>query len=131
MGKLVSLILILVIVDILFLLTGQLAIDSPSSLIIAAIQDPSALTGLNWWVIIINQISILALTSTVVVGLVTRASDILVWIPTSLVFSVLIGDYLTIYNTLASINTPLAIAIMSPILIVFALTLLEWVRGKD
>lgn len=131
MGKLISFILILVVIDILFLITGQLAIDSPSSLIAQAIQDPSALTGLNWWSIIISNISILALTTTVVVGLVTRASDILIWIPMSIVFSVLVGDFLLIYNHLASINQPLAIIIMSPILIIFTLIILEWVRGKD
>ncbi len=131
MGKLIGLITMLVFIDLLFLATGQLTLDSPSSIIITALQDPSALKDLNWWKIISEQIAILAITATVIAGIATRSSDILIWIPTSIFLSLMIGDFLAIYSHLASINQPLAIIIMSPIMVIFAITILEWVRGKD
>lgn len=131
MGKLISFILILVIIDILFLATGQLTLSSPSSLIITAIQDPTVLNATNFWTILITGIGALVVVSAIIAGIATRNSDITIFAAMAGSLALLIGDYLVIYNHLASINQPLAIIIMAPIMITFTLTIVEWLRGKD
>ena len=131
MGKLITLISMLIIIDLLFLATGQLTLDSPSSAILNGIQDPSILKDSNIWTILIAGIGVLAVVSAVIAGIATRNSDIVIFVSMGTALSVLVGDYITIYNHLASINKPLAVLIMSPIIMIFTLTIVEWVRGKD
>ena len=131
MGKLVSFIIILVIIDLLFLITGQLTLDSPSSLIINVIQDPSIITQASFWTILITGIGALAVTTAVIAGIVTRQSDIVLFITMGTALALLIGDFAVIYVHLASFNRTLATLIMSPILLIFTLIIIEWIRGKD
>ena len=121
----------LVVIDLLFLITGQLTLDSPSSLIINVIQDPSIITQTSFWTILITGISVLAVTTAVIAGIVTRQSDIIIFVTMGVALALMIGDFAVIYNHLASINRPLATLIMSPVLIIFSLIIVEWVRGKD
>jgi len=131
MGKLIGFVLILIIIDLLFLATGQLTLDSPSSAILNALQDPSILLQTNWWTILITGVSALAVTAAVIAGIATRNSDIVIFVSMGSALALLVGDYVVIYNHLASINKTLAIIIMSPLIIIFTLTIVEWVRGKD
>ncbi len=131
MGKLISFVIMLIFIDLLFLATGQLTLDSPTSAIINSIQDPTILLDTNWWTILITGLSGLALTTAVVAGFVTRSSDIAIFFVMAGTLALLAGDFLFIYNHLASINTPLAILIMSPIIVIFTLVIVEWARGKD
>ena len=131
MGKLISFIIMLVVIDLLFLITGQLTLDSPSSLIINVIQDPSTIVQTNFWTILITSIGLLAVTTAVIAGIVTRSSDVVIFITMGTALALMIGDFAVIYNHLASINRPFATIIMSPILLIFTFIIIEWVRGKD
>ncbi len=131
MGKLVTFLVMLFVIDLLFLATGQLTLDSPSSLIINAIQDPSIIQDSNFWTILITGVSALAVGAAVIAGIATRNSDIAIFITMGTALALLTGDYLAIYNHLASINKPLAILIMAPIIVIFTLVIVEWIRGKD
>ena len=131
MGKLVSFIIILIIIDILFLITGQLTLDSSTSIIIQSIKDPSAITKLNFWTVLITGLSVLGATAAVFAGFVTKSSDVVIFIIMSTALSLMIGDFVNIYNELASFNKPLATIIMAPILIIFALIIVEWAKNKD
>ncbi len=131
MGKLVSFIIILIVIDILFLITGQLTLDSPSSLIINVIQDPSTIVQASFWTILVTGMSLLTAAAAVFAGFATKNSDITIFIVMGSGLALLIGDFAVIYNHLASFNKPLAVLIMSPILLIFTLVIIEWVRGKD
>ena len=119
MGKLVTFMTILIFIDILLLATGQLSLDSPSSLIINAIQDPSILRTSNLWTVLITGVSLLAVGAAVIAGIATRNSDIAIFITMGTTLALMIGDYLVIYNHLASINKPLAIMLF-PITVLLA-----------
>ncbi len=131
MGKTITLISILVFIDILFLVTGQLTLDSPTSVIIQSITDPSSIMDFNFWQLFIAGITALLVGATVVVGIVTRGSDITIFIPMALGIGAMIGDYITVYLHLAAINNVLATILFVPLLIVFVIVIAEWVRGKD
>ncbi len=131
MGKLVSFIIMLVVIDLLFLITGQLGLDSPSSLILDIIQDPSTITQTSFWTVLITGVTLLAAVGGVVAGIVTRSSDVTIFIVMGSALALLIGDFAAIYILLANSNRILATIIMSPILIIFSLVIIEWIRGKD
>lgn len=132
MGKLVHYVLILVFLDLLLLITGQLSLSSPTSVIINAILDPAGMTSSGWWILLITGgIATITIFSTVVAGLVTRNIDILIFVPFAIGFSFLLGDFVTVYILLASYNIVLGTLIMAPVMVVFGLTVLEWLRGKD
>ena len=132
MGKLIRMISILIFIDLLFIITGQLTLNSPTSAIIQAILDPANIQSSQLWtLLIISGISILSLTTAVVVGIVTRNLEFFFFVTISLGFATLVGDFVTIFVHLASFNIVLATLIMGPIIILFVFTVLEWLRGKD
>jgi len=131
MGKTITLISILVFIDILFLVTGQLTLDSPTSVIIQSITNPSSIMDFNFWQLFITGITALLVAATVVVGIVTRGSDITIFIPMALGIGAMIGDYITVYLHLAAINNVLATILFVPLLVIFVIVIAEWVRGKD
>lgn len=134
MGKLVNYITILIFIDLLFLVTGQLSLSSPTSVILNGIQDPSILLTTNLWTLLfvgVASLGALVATATVIAGIATRNSDIVIFFAMASTLALIVPDFILIYNHLASINKPLAILIMSPVVTLFALTVVEWARGKD
>ena len=131
MGKLIYFVSLLVLTDILFLVTGQLNIQSPSSVIINTIIDPSNISNLNFWSILITGLSALSAVAVVIIGIATRQSDTLIFIPMGISLSLLIGDYITIFDYLASLNNVFATILLIPTIVIFSLVIVEWVRGKD
>ncbi len=133
MGKLINYIAMLVAIDLLFLITGQYVLNSNLSLIIGALTDPSTLTTGSLWksLILEGGLASVGLAGGVLTGVITRDSN-LVFVAVSITFaSLLIGDYIGIYNILRSHNPILAMVVMAPIIIIFAFVMVEWARGKD
>ncbi len=131
MGKLINLVLILIMIDLLFIITGQLTLDSPSSVIITALTNPEAIQDSNFWTILFVGLSGLALVGGVVAGIVTRSSDVTIFIVMGTSLILMVGDFVDVFNHISGINPVLATVIMSPIILIFTLVVIEWVRGKD
>jgi len=131
MGKLITLLAILIFIDMLFIITGQLVLDSPSSVIISAVTDPSSLKDSNFWAILVTGLGGLAVVGAVIAGIATRSSDILVFVLMATSLSLLIGDYVSIFNHLYALNNVMATIILVPVIVIFALVIIEWLRGKD
>lgn len=132
MGKLIGYLSIIVLIDLIFLITGQLTSSSPTSVIINAILDPSNIESSQLFILLITGgISLLAVGAAVVVGVISRSFEIVLFVPVAISLSVLIGDFATVFVYLASINVVWATVIMAPIMILFVMTIVEWLRGKD
>lgn len=131
MGKLITFLSILIFIDILFIATGQLTLESTGSLIIEAIINPESLTTSNFWLSLISSLSLLTIGAIVVVGLITKPSDITIFIPMGITLAVLVGDYLSIFLYLRDANPLLATLLFLPVMLIFTLVVVEWVRGKD
>ncbi|KKL78219.1 hypothetical protein LCGC14_2027020 [marine sediment metagenome] len=132
MGKLVSYISILVAIDLLFLITGQLSVNSPTSVIMGAILSPGSMTTSQWWSLLITGgIALLTVGAAVVVGVISRSFELIIFIPMAVALAALVGDFATVFVYLASFNIVLATVIMTPIMIIFVITIVEWLRGKD
>lgn len=134
MGKLVGYILMLATIDLLFLLTGQLGLSSATSVILSAIISPSLITSSGWWITLISGtggIGLLAAVGGIATGIVIKSENITFFSLMAGGLALLVGDFVLVFNHLASINLPLATIIMSPIILVLALTIVEWLRARD
>ena len=133
MGKFINYIAMLVALDLIFLITGQLSLTSNLSLITGALIDPSTVNLSSLWsnLFVAGGLALIGLGAAVLTGLVSR-TDNLIYVGISITFAnLLIGDFVGIYNILRSHNPVLAIVIMAPIIIIFAFVMVEWARGKD
>ena len=133
MGKFINYIAMLVALDLIFLITGQLSLTSNLSLISGALIDPTTVNLSSLWrnLFIAGGLATIGLGAAVLTGLVSR-TDNLIYVGISITFAnLLIGDFVGIYNILRSHNPVLATVIMAPIIILFAFVMVEWARGKD
>lgn len=136
MGKLINLIAILIFIDLLFIITGQLTINdtNPSSLILKAIIDPQTILSTDFFktFFVVAGVSVLTIGGAVLVGIINKAGiDILGFATATVLLTGLAGDYITIWNILRAANPILATLIFAPIIVIFIFVLVEWVRGKD
>lgn len=133
MGKLVTYLGILIFVDILFLITGQLDISSATSVVTGAILDPSTFKTSVFFLLFLGAAGIagLASTSGVTTGTLISATNVLAFTVMAIAMIGLLGDFITIFVYLNAQNQVLAKVVMAPILMLFAVTIAEWLRGKD
>ena len=133
MGKLVTYLSMLIFIDILFLVTGQLDLNSGTSVVTGAILDPSLFKTSVFFLLFLGIVGIagLASASGVVTGSLLSATNVLAFSAMAIAMTALLGDFITIYVSLRVFNEVAAIFIMAPILMIFAVTIAEWLRGKD
>jgi len=132
MGKLTKMIISLVIIDLLFIITGQIEVSSQSSIIGSLINNPSSKTSVFFLLFLgVTGIASLVATSSVSSGLITRGADVLVFTSMALAMASILGDFANIFITLREQNIVIATIIMVPIMGLFVLTIAEWLRGKD
>jgi len=133
MGKLVTLVSILIFIDMAFLLTGMLDISSNTSFVTGAILDPSAIRTSIFFLVFLGAVGIgsLVAQSSVSSGIITRGLDVLAFTAMAVALGGFIGDFITIYLTLNANNPVLSKVIMAPLTMVLIMTIAEWLRGKD
>lgn len=144
MGKLVTFLSILIFIDLLFLATGQICARGDctfTSIIFDAMFKIGDMKNSQIFLELIGNIfdklssatGILALLSSgaVLVAYIATKEFRLLLIPMVITFAVLISDFVTISVVLWDINKLLAVFIMSPISIIYTITVVEWFIGKD
>ena len=133
MGKLITFLSILIFIDIMFIITGQLNLDSGTSVVTGAILNPSAIKSTVFFLLFLGAAGIGGLISTsgVTSGIIFSATNVLLFTAMAIAMTGLLGDFITIFITLNNYNTVMATVVMAPIIMLFIVTLAEWLRGKD
>jgi hypothetical protein len=132
MGKLVSFVILLVFIDMMFLFTGQIGLNAPSSIIFESIIDPANVNAEEFFKALLGVAGIAALAvAGVASGFIGIPASFVAFAVVATALSVLLLDFVSIFGILKSHNLILATAIMAPIMIVFMLTIVEWLRGND
>ncbi len=140
MGKLITFILALIFIDLLFIFTGQVT-DSISSNIFEALLDLGNFNATDFFKEMIGDAKDFFKSGTgimaffvgagVTIGALFSKNDTLLFIPIALSFGVLAFDFVVIYSKLAEHSLVFATLIMAPVVIVFTIVIVDWVRGKD
>ena len=145
MGKLITFITILIFLDLFFIATGQACtVDvgcNIGSIVLNSLLNLENVTALTFFTDLIGNIgdlfnsgtgiAALALGATVLIGSLFIPGDIRFFLPVTLTLSLLTTDFVFIAGILISLNAILGTFIMAPIILIYILTVVEWLRGKD
>lgn len=136
MGKAYFYLLILICVDLLFIITGQVT-GTTTSIIFQAIANPATLRTGTYWLSLIGSIAttagILGLigAAAVTISTIVTKSDTLLFIPIAFTLALLTTDFITISTYLNTFSPILSAIIITPLIIGYVFIVLEWVKGKD
>jgi hypothetical protein len=131
MGKLANYIIFLSVILLLFHFGGL--IDTGGiSYILDVIEDPANFTNADFYTTIYLIIIGVATLGAIAIGTLTRSSpEFYIMMGMALLLITLVSEFIVLYNSLAQLNNYLAVLIISPLMIVFTLTVVEWWRGRD
>lgn len=141
MGKFITYISMLIFIDMLFIITGQTDFASLGSILINAILNLGSLSLSDLFSQALGQIGNLATSGVgiaslliggaVTLGTIFSKNDSILFVPIALSFGLLTSDIVLVGTYLASFNFILSTLLVAPLGILYILTLVEWVRGKD
>jgi len=123
-------VLLLSVVLLLFHFGGLIE-DTPISVLINLLLNPDSLRTSNLYAIIAGALAVVATVGIIIGSLATTRTELVVKVAV-VEFLIVIGwDLIAIFNKLALMNITLATLIVSPLLIVYLLTAIEWWMGRD
>lgn len=145
MGKVIFYLSMLIFIDLLLIVTGQLCGSGSctlNSIFINALIDLNSLPFSEFVSELIGSLTDFASSSKGVLALVAGAigvtvaalvtkSDTILFIPIAGTIAVMGSDFLVIFVELFNHSPILAMFFMAPIVITFYLTILDWTRGRD
>lgn len=146
MGKLVTYITMLVFIDLFFIATGQIcntdAGCSLGSILLNSVLNIQNILSFNFFTEMIGAIGnlfnsgtgigSLILGGAVIVGLATFIpSEQRLFIPLAFSLALLASDFVFIGSYLISLNAVLGTFIMAPLILIYTLTIVEWLKNKD
>jgi len=131
MARISDYMIIIIVVCLVFHFTGALTEkNTPNSHILELALNPKDIEASDFFrpmTIILASISIAG----VAVGLLTKRYDIIIWVAMFDIFIAFGADLIGIFDVLADVNIPLAIMFVSPLLIIYILAAVEWIRGMS
>lgn len=131
MGKITWYIAILSITLLLFHFAGLID-NTPISFLLDTLLNPENLKNASIYTQIIGILSGFVAGGAIIIGFFapTRIEQTATVAFTTFLFT--IGwDFIAIFNVIKQSNIHLAILLISPLLIIYILTAIEWWRGKD
>ena len=130
MGKMVKYVLLLSVVLLLFHFGGLIE-DTPISVLINLLLNPQSLATSNLYVLIAAALAVVSTVGIIIGSLASTRTELVIKVGV-VQFLIVIGwDLIAIFNKLALMNITFATLIISPLLIVYLLTAVEWWFGRD
>ena len=133
MGKMFTYLTILIFIDLMFLITGQLT-GTLTSMIFEILLDVSVVRTSSFWIGLISGaagIQSFITASLVTVGFILTKSDTVLYAAIAGSLGILVVDFVVIFNILKVYSPILATLVIAPIAIMYVLTIAEWARGRD
>lgn len=148
MGKIVTYLVILVFLELLFIVTGQMCIQGDctiGSTIFSTLLNLNNFTNGSFWSDLIGDFQALLSNAATVTGLfsllagagvlgaviITNRSPFLLRLIFGIPLAIIASDFVFLFGILAPQNIVLATFIFAPLVITFALILIEWAGGTD
>lgn len=149
MGKLINYLVILIFIDMFFIATGQTCNQnacSLNSILFNAIINLTTLNASQFFSQLIGDatnfagslfssstgILSLFVASAVTIGsFLFSSSDTRLFLPLAATFALISNDFIFISSRLVQISPVLALFIMAPLVLIYLVTVVEWLRGKD
>lgn len=130
MGKMTGYILIMTGVTVLFYFTGLLS-NTPNTVLLNLVLNTGQLTATPLYTKLSIAVLVLGVGGTILLGFISKQPELAATGLFTAYLVSLLFDFVSVFNVLASTNKALAILILSPWLILFIVTAIEWWRGRD
>lgn len=133
MGRLINMLIMMSAILLVFFFVGLVPADSLSSSLIQIILNPVAFFSSTDITTFLGKLGV-TLGATLLGGITAYLTDKSDFIIFGFFLGILIqfgADFLKIYNYVYSVNPIIATLIFSPILFIYAWTIIEWWRGTD
>ena len=134
MAKLNTYLIALIVWVLLFHFAGLIAY-TPTSYILnnLGVTNPENFGSTQFWA---TLISILTLSvAGVSIGLIYGRTSEIVLLTTTIafagLFTLLLWDFISLFVVLAGTNSYIAIMLISPMMVLFGITIYEWIRGMS
>ena len=143
MGKMVTMLTMLICIDIMFIVLSLIPNITISSILLNSITSLGSISFSDWVGTLLGKIidfltspngslaAFIGVGAAITAGITFKSSDTLLFIPMAITLGLLASDYTSIASYLYSFSPILATMIMSPIIIMFVFIAIEWARGKD
>lgn len=145
MGKLIGYITILIFANLLFIATGQVCSGgtcSLGSIIFNALLNLGSISLTDLFAELLGDALNMFNSTTGLAALITGGGVLigafvatkefrLLLIPIAITMSFIAADFVVLFSYLLSLNAVLATFIMGPLMIIYVLTVIEWLIGKD
>ena len=145
MGKLIQFVTLLIFMDLFLIATGQICSSgagcSLGSILLNSLLNIENATALSFFTDLIGDITNLFSSGTgiaalilgagVLIGSLFNPGDIRFFLPVTLSLALLTADFVFIAAYFISLNAVLGTIIFAPIILIYILTIVEWLRGKD
>jgi len=136
MGKMINFVAFLIVINLLFHFAGLIPEHTATGYLLKTlgITDPENFDSTRLWIILAGLTGVIA--AGITAGLIRGISplDIVSMEAAVLLVPVLIAigwDMILLFLMFKEISVALATVIFSPLLVIYALTVFDWVRGRD
>ena len=130
MGKLTTYIILLSVTIATFHFFGLIE-DTPISILLNLVLDPQSIINTSFYTKVLTAIGLIASVG-IVIGLYVAQKTELIIKATLAPFLLAMGwDLIVVFNQIALLHIALATLLISPLVIVWFLTVIEWIGGKD
>lgn len=129
MAKISEYIIIIIVICLVFHFTGALVeTGTANSILLQAALNPATLKEGSFYA----QIALIIagmLVGGLVIGWLSHKPDLVIFQPMFYILVALGWDLIGISTFLADVNVPLAVMLVSPLLIIYVLGCIDWLRG--
>ena len=140
MGKMTTFLVIMIGMTLLFYFAGLLQdcradgtceCETANCGLLALLTHPENIQTSDMWVKIILSVEGLALVGAVIFTAFVGRLDLAVVAPVAIFLGNILWDFLKVFTVVYEAAPVLAILFFAPMLILFAVTILDWWRGND
>lgn len=130
MGKMTTYLIVMSGLMLLFYFTGLIN-ESINSTLLDMLLNPASIQNASLGTKLVLAIEALLVSGIIVLGITTGNLDLVASGPFAIYLFNLGWDFLSVYQVMASANNVLATLIISPLFILWAVTVFEFWRGTD
>jgi len=132
MGKFTTFLLIMSGLMLLFHFAGLIETGAtPNSALLNMLLDPSSFNLSSFYAQAALVFAAVGLLGGIVIGILTRNIEMAIFAPFTVFMITLLWDFLAVFNVIRAENMVIAVLIFGPILFLFIVSGLDWMRGLD
>ena len=130
MQQMTTFMMIMVGIALFFHIFGVIPSTTPNSILINTVLHPQDIASSPLMITVLAALT-LAVSLSVFLGFYTRNVEYALMIPIGWALFTLMWDFLAVVAVLSSVSAVLSLIIFGPLLVIWILTVVDYIRGRD